>query len=499
MSAAGKTDLLTRLIKIGRAPECDIVLTSQYSSSHHAELILLDNGDILLVDTESSNGTYVNGRKIAPNKEVTVTRRDSITFADQPLDWTAVPSMRVPSDVKAILGIGSNNRNSIQIDGTGVSRFHATVKQKKDGKWYITDHSTNGTLVNGTRIPKNQDYRISAKDEIICGGVSVPNPVKKGSKGGSAAAIAGSCIAAVLVAFCVFVGIKNPFGWFKREEGPIAKPVTPEKIYNKYASSVALIEVGFYFQASCPLSGTEPLNYTLHYDDEGQLFWKSNPGGNEYTVARATGFFVSSDGRLVTSLHVVDPVKYGVEEFAANRIKELYCRAYENRPAFADVSVKTVCKYIRIVPNGKYNKVDNWVNCRIVNTSDDKDIDIAVIQTVTGRLPEGSTCVPLTIKSNMPIASKIYSLGYPVPFLLQDDGHDNVFIDKAVEATFTSGSITNVNKTTYGINAVVTGGASGSPVFDEEGYLVGVISKAFYNGKEYNQCEKAENIINLLK
>ena len=361
-----------RLIKIGRAPECDIVLTSQYSSGNHAELILLDNGDILLVDTASSNGTYVNGRKIAPNKEVAVTRRDTVTFADQQLDWTSVPAVRVPSDVKAILGIGSNYRNAIQIEGTGVSRFHATVKQKKDGKWYITDHSTNGTMVNGARIPKNQDYRITVKDEIICGGVSVPNPARKGSKGAGVAAIVGSCVAAVLVAFCIFVGVKDPFGWFGGDDAPIAKPVTPEKIYNKYSSSVALIEVGFYFQASSPLSGTSPLNYTLHYNENGCLLWRANPDETEYTVARATGFFVSPDGRLVTNLHVADPVKYGAEEFAANHIKELYCNAYGNKPAFADVTVKTIFKYIRIVPNGKYNKIDNWVNCRIVNKSDDK-------------------------------------------------------------------------------------------------------------------------------
>ncbi len=74
-----------------------------------------------------------------------------------------------------------------------------------------------------------------------------------------------------------------------------------------------------------------------------------------------------------------------------------------------------------------------------------------------------------------------------------------MFIDKAVEATFTNGTITNVNKNTYGINAIIAGGASGSPVFDEDGYLIGVMSKTFLGGKEYNQCEKGENIVNLLK
>ena len=62
-----------RLLKIGRAPENDIVLSSQYASNFHAELYLLDNGDILLVDVGSSNGTFVNGAKVTSGKEVAVT------------------------------------------------------------------------------------------------------------------------------------------------------------------------------------------------------------------------------------------------------------------------------------------------------------------------------------------------------------------------------------------------------------------------------------------
>lgn len=487
-----------RLIKIGRSQDCDIVLSSQYSSGHHAELTLLDNGDIILVDTGSSNGTFVNGNKIVSGKEVTVTRRDTVAFADEVLDWSSVPSIRLASDVKAVFGIGSNYRNSIQIDGTGVSRFHATVKQKKDGKWYICDHSSNGTVVNGMRIPKNQDYKITSKDEIICGGVSIPNPVRKTSSGGGKTL--PIVIASIICAAAVVVGVLFGVGVLPPDSAPIPGTVTPEKIYKKYASSVALIEVGFYFQASCPLSGTSPLNYAFYRDEDGELDWYPWFGNNveRYSTARATGFFVSEDGKLVTNLHVADPVQYGIEESFAKRVKELYCSYYGNRPAFADVTVKTVYTYMRIVPNGKYNKEDNRVNCRIVNTSSNKDIDLAVLQTVTERLPEGATYVPLKIKSKMPIASKIYSLGYPIPFFLQDDGHDEVYIEKPVEATFTNGSITNVNRTTYGINATVAGGASGSPVFDEDGYLVGVVSKAFYNGQEYNQCEKAENIKGLL-
>ncbi|HJC40237.1 MAG TPA: type VII secretion protein EssC [Candidatus Intestinimonas pullistercoris] len=51
-------------IDIGRAPENQIVFQNQYASSHHACLIW-QKGAWSVTDTQSSNGTFVNGRRIA--------------------------------------------------------------------------------------------------------------------------------------------------------------------------------------------------------------------------------------------------------------------------------------------------------------------------------------------------------------------------------------------------------------------------------------------------
>ena len=105
----------------------------------------------------------------------------------------------------------------------------------------------------------------------------------------------------------------------------------------------------------------------------------------------------------------------------------------------------------------------------------------------------------LKIKTNLPVATKIITIGYPLPEFIQDNGKKTVFYDKPVEATYSSGSISNIFENTYGYDAVSASGASGSPVFDNEGYLVGVASKGYVGGKEFNRCEKAENIVSLLK
>ena len=48
-----------RLIKIGRDATCDIVLHSNKVSSLHAEITLMNSGDILLEDKGSHNETYI--------------------------------------------------------------------------------------------------------------------------------------------------------------------------------------------------------------------------------------------------------------------------------------------------------------------------------------------------------------------------------------------------------------------------------------------------------
>ena len=193
-----------KLYVIGTSPQSNIQLRSQYGSSYHAELLLLDNGDMLLTDRGSKNGTYVNGKKITPDKDVNVRRGDEVVFADERLDWNRIPANTVDmTKVKEIRSIGSHHLNRILLQGEHVSRFHATMKRMADGKWYIQDHSKNGTSINGNRIPKDQDVRIKRGDKISCAGHMVPNPMPPGPNWGIIGGVAAAL--AVIVALAMWI------------------------------------------------------------------------------------------------------------------------------------------------------------------------------------------------------------------------------------------------------------------------------------------------------
>ena len=64
--------------KIGRNRDNDIVINVAEISSHHATLTLMDDNSYLLEDLNSTNGSFVNGKKI---KKTTVTNNDIIKFA----------------------------------------------------------------------------------------------------------------------------------------------------------------------------------------------------------------------------------------------------------------------------------------------------------------------------------------------------------------------------------------------------------------------------------
>ena len=324
-----------KLIVIGSGNSAHIKLNSQFVSGYHAEILLLDNGEILLTDKGSKNGTYLNDQRLQPDKEISIKRGDVIRLADQTLDWKNVPALPMPdlTKIKEMRGIGTNFRNKHQLQGDRVSRFHATLIKKNDKKWYIQDHSKNGTTVNGKAIPSNQDIKLKKGDKILCAGVPVPNPYGEGDPINYRKIL---MVLSILLLLCGGTyGIISIIDYFDNgeENGRLVQPVkvyTDEELFARYKNSVVLIYGGYYYKVT---AGT----YThvlqkLEEIGEFNTEWFVDAGGNiaprksssQATSYTGTGFFISQDGKIVTNLHIARPWTY--ENEVKDRIA-LHCKS----------------------------------------------------------------------------------------------------------------------------------------------------------------------------
>lgn len=491
-----------KLIIIGSAPDVHIRMNSQYISGYHAELLLLDNGDILLTDNASKNGTYLNEMRLAPNKEVSVKRGDNIRIANVALDWNSIPIMQGLQGVKEIRGIGTNFRNKYQLQGGRVSRFHATLKLKDDKKWYIQDHSRNGTTVNGQPIPPNQDIPLKKSDKILCAGVEVANPYGKKRAGGGTNGGANMrryalrFVSVVLVIGCISAAVLYFKGCGSFSNG--LKEQTDEQLYAKYKNSTVLMVGYYYYKISAGNLGLESFGIPTEVilDEQGKL--KPIEGKremmNSYT---GTGFFVSEDAKIITNLHIAKPWLF--EDDAAkisDMYKQMLAVAAADLPqlnAFIQqIKVDGISAYLGFIPNGEYVSNENLVTCHELVAGEDKDIDVALLQSVTKKLPSAEVAYinldhAVVSDEDIRVGTHVYTLGFPMGFSAQD-----LKSSKGIQLLARGGNITQEsNDYSFGFDAASYGGASGSPILNNRGQLIGVLNAGFNKSQGFNYGIKA--------
>ena len=71
-----------RRLNVGRASDNELTLNDASVSKIHAALLMTSEGTILVADTGSTNGTYINGRRIAYGESRQIEDGDVIGFGD---------------------------------------------------------------------------------------------------------------------------------------------------------------------------------------------------------------------------------------------------------------------------------------------------------------------------------------------------------------------------------------------------------------------------------
>lgn len=519
-----------RLLKIGRSPSCNIVLNSDKASALHAEITVLDNGDILLVDKNSTNGTFVGNTRINPNTEVTIQRGDYVCFGNVELQWAQVPMPEDNSKYKAIYSIGTNFKNDIQIDGATVSRFHATLKITKDNKAFIKDHSKNGTTINGVKIKTGEECRVKRGDAVACGGVPVdlseiiPKPIPPILL----TVIYGAGGAAVLVGLVVL----------------IMKFITPP--VTDFVPATVYVHAFYYYEVELT---DDPFVEMFRNTQTGETAWtetwtidnSSKISDKEPIGYSGTAFFIDKKGRMGTNRHVAVPWEYTDADtrekinqtmaemketyIPVNRIRNdedltaLYnasglgkilagsiarelksgasigtvlnkYNALINRFKTSPIKISGRMSYMAVgYAKRNYTSLSEFDRCTVVKESKDPKIDIAILQLNTQKTPEDIKIYDVKkarvdVRLLKPQAETLYTIGYPAGLglgLRSDHG----VLEPEIREVKCSKSPGEYN---FEFQGEAVGGASGSPIFDKKGTLVGVLYGGYTVGATFGEA-----------
>ena len=224
-----------------------------------------------------------------------------------------------------------------------------------------------------------------------------------------------------------------------------------------------------------------------------------------------TGFFISNDGQLITNLHVVKPWLFNGE---GERLQQSFARWFTGHVAFLNSALRTtqynaylsqvkvtgVLDYVALIPHGEVFDADNINKCRVLSAGEDINKDVALVQTISKRLPT-SECTVVNVKDSIDVSDEalkvgehIYTLGFPLLTSLQDKQSEN-----GIQLLARGGSITQIlNEFQFGFDAASFGGASGSPIFNDKGMLVGILNSGVTSTQGFNYGIKAKYIKELL-
>lgn len=493
-----------KTIKIGKSRDNDCILSADDVSRSHAVLLLSDPQHGTLRDLSSKNGTFVNNKRIT---ECQVIASDSIRFASETMTIASILAktnetvVRQKDDTPAgavCRTIGRATNCDIPMGYDDVSHRHAVLYQTLDGNVYIEDcNSRNGTYVNGIKIScqkLNTGDQVTITRNHSLNWESYFQPTKKSRKPTAAL----KTLAAAAIAALVFIGGYFLWGHFSTWD--------KERIYEEYNSAVCWIYVEYGYKVYvnnqdltpvlCQISGIESRGL-IHFNEDGTL--AAGPGASE-----GTGFFIREDGVIATNLHVAKPWLFTghMEKLnnEANKIVALLATQDPLQWAGSQVKVENVIA-MYIVPNGLPISSGNTIKCTELNSYDDTNKDVALIQTESRSLPQSVKHI-IDIKTAdlseeaLKEGKAVFTIGFPYGNLLAQNSNQEL------KNQVHGGSITqNRGSYEFGHDAATAGGASGSPILNDKGKLIGIHHAGLTGvtgAQGFNMGIKAKYIVELL-
>ncbi len=527
-----------RTIKIGRSAGNDLTLSNLKVSGYHATLVVQDNEmSATLKDLNSTNGTYVNGRRITG--ETVVRPTDVIRFGTEETSLQRIlaqiaaqaPAGGDKTRISPASGggqrytIGRSPGNQIVMPQSDVSGNHAVLSRDGQGNVILQDlGSTNGTFVNGQRITGQR--MLNAGDRVTLtgngypldwqsyvgspAGPATPNPMEPTppisptptvygpptpqtppvtpaatppKKNNTALWIILGVLALAAIGAGLFFGLKGcdgTTGSGSDSTSVATDTTTPPPAGPTVMTGAEINEK--YKDAVCMIIGQWGVNvYAM--TEQGKVQLTSLEGG-QYT---GTAFCISEDGtKYATNLHCVQAWVFAGEAMNALKVQaNSYVRSVD--PGYEAI-LEGVAK-LYILPNGKPLSLANATEVTVYKVPNLDGVeqpvlnkDVAIVQTITRERPSGINgwIDPNAVGDPTPFyqpGKEIHSIGYPAGMTLAQNSNEEM-----VNQLHSGRTSQDKGDFQFGVDFTSTGGASGSPVLNEYGQLIGVFNSGYGNG-----------------
>jgi S1-C subfamily serine protease len=161
----------------------------------------------------------------------------------------------------------------------------------------------------------------------------------------------------------------------------------------------------------------------------------------------------------------------------------------------SDIQVKGISIEISVALHGSR---DSWLQCKVLKMAQEEDVDVAVLQLTSEKLPKSVTSIidlnnAISDDSSIKPGTNAILIGYPMGMTLASTR-------KGIKVQVYQGQI---NKESDGVslqyNVTSTHGASGSPVFNECGQLIAVNYAGYDEAQGYNFGIVAKHALNLVE
>jgi len=154
---------------VGCSPTCDILVNHPTVSGKHCRLTQHDHG-FLLEDLNSLNGTFVDGRRLAPRAPLKISPLQPVVLGnDIPLPWPdEIKAAPAKAGASRVIKIGRAADCDVCFDYPIISGHHASITEQ-DGAYILEDlGSRNGTAINSIQN-RIQHSPLLTSDEIFLG------------------------------------------------------------------------------------------------------------------------------------------------------------------------------------------------------------------------------------------------------------------------------------------------------------------------------------------